>query len=596
MKMTVRRCVALCLLWLLPAGAGPARPVPLPADAPDPVRAEHGLVVSAHVEASAAGAEILKRGGNAVDAAVATGFALAVVYPAAGNLGGGGFMVIRLADGTTTTIDYRERAPAAATRTMYQDEAGNVLPELSREGYLASGVPGSVAGLLLAHERYGTLPLKDVLAPAIRLAEEGFVLPRWQAARFNAYYDAFSAYESTARYFTLGDASRSYREGDRFVQKDLAAVLKRIRKDGRDGFYRGRTADLIVAEMQRGGGLITHEDLAAYEAVERPPVVGSFHGHRIITMGPPSSGGVALLQLLRAVEPYDLREMGWNSSATVHLMGEAMRRVYADRAHWLGDPDYVRVPVQELISRAYMDRRMADFNPYRADTSVTMTHGDPFAHESTETTHYSVVDAAGNAVSTTTTLNSFFGSKVVVDGAGFFLNNEMDDFSAKPGVPNQFGLVGAEANAIEPGKRMLSSMTPTIVERPDGTPMLVVGAPGGSTIITTVFQVIVNMVVYGMDVQEAVSAPRIHHQWLPDELWYEPFGLQRDVVDNLKRRGWRVVDRGAPWGRAHAIAVAEGETEVRANDAATERFEVVTARRVLLGGVDPRGNGAAIGY
>ncbi len=565
-------------------------------DYPDPVRAKNGMVVSAHAEASQAGVDIMKQGGNAVDAAVATGFALAVTYPVAGNIGGGGFMVIRNADGTATSFDYREKAPAAASRDMYLDEEGNVIPMLSRRGYLASGVPGAVAGMLAAHEKYGKLSLADVLAPSIRLAEDGFVLTRRHAARFNAYYDRFAEFESTARYFTKGSEEAKYEEGEVFRQQDLGQALRRIAQNGKDGFYKGETADLIVAEMERGDGLITHADLEAYEAIERAPVSGSYRGHKIISMPPPSSGGVALMQLLNKVEPYDIAEMGFNSSETIHLMGEAMRRVYADRAQWLGDPDFFDVPVSDLIEKNYADVRMKDFNPYRADISEELTHGDPMAFESSETTHYSVVDADGNAVSVTTTINGGFGSMVVVDGAGFFLNNEMDDFSSKPGVPNMFGLVGSEANAIAPGKRMLSSMTPTIVEDPNGELLLVIGSPGGSTIITTVFQVIMNIVDHDMDVMEAVSSPRVHHQWLPDQLYYERRGLAKDVVHNLERRGWTTVERGGTSGRADGITV---RFEVDGSFVDPSGLDAVASReegRVLLGGADPRGEDAAIGY
>ncbi len=563
--------------------------------AANPARARNGMVVSAHREASAAGVEVLRAGGNAVDAAVATGFALAVTFPVAGNIGGGGFMVIRQPDGTATTFDYREKAPAAATRDMFLDENGSFVPERSQQGYLASGVPGSVAGLVAAQARYGRLPLAQVMAPAIRLAEEGFVLTHNHAQRFNGYRGYFARFPSTVAYFFKPDTTQRWQEDERFVQRDLAAVLRRIAEKGRDGFYRGRTADLIVAEMQRGGGLITHADLEAYQAVERAPVVGTYRGHRVITMGPPSSGGVALLQLLNAVEPYDVRAMGWNSSATVHLMGEAMRRAYADRAEFLGDPDFVPVATSELASKTYMQRRMMDFNPYRADTSARLGHGDPFAGESTETTHYSVVDAEGRAVSVTTTLNGGFGSGVVVAGAGFFLNNEMDDFSAKPGVPNMFGLVGNEANSIAPGKRMLSSMTPTIVEDSQGRLSLVVGTPGGSTIITTVFQVIVNTLDFGMNVQQAVDAGRIHHQWLPDQLSAEAFALSGDARENLRLRGW-TVRTGGTWGQADCIAVQYDAASTQIDPSGLDRLESTSKGRVLLGGADPRGENAAAGY
>lgn len=553
------------------------------------------MVVSANILASQAGVEVLRKGGNAVDAAVATGFALAVVYPVAGNLGGGGFLVARFADGTATTIDYREKAPLAATRDMFLDSNGAFVPERSQRGYLASGVPGSPAGLLMAHKKYGCLPLQQVLAPAIRLAERGFRLSRGEANRLNAYRKAFLRYDGTAKYFTKEDSTERYQEGELFIQRDLAQVLKRIRNEGRGGFYRGRTADLIVAEMRRGGGLITHEDLLRYQAVERPPVAGTYRGHRVISMGPPSSGGIAVIQLLNAVEPFEIDEMGYNSSETIHLMGEAMRRVYADRAHWLGDPDYTDVPIEELTGKAYMRHRMADFDPHRADSSVAIEYGDPFALESSETTHYSVVDKDGNAVSVTTTINGGYGSHVVVDGAGFFLNNEMDDFSAKPGTPNMFGLVGAEANAIKPGKRMLSSMTPTIVEDPDGRVLMVIGTPGGSTIITTVFQTILNVIDHRMNIQQAVAAPRVHHQWLPDELRFERGGLAKDVVRNLEARGWEVDERGT-WGAADGIVVGYNPVDAHVEPSGLERIEGKASGRVLFGGADPRGEDAAVGY
>ena len=546
----------------------------------DPVRAERGLVVSAHRKASRVGVKMLKAGGNAIDAAAATGFALAVVYPVAGNLGGGGFMVIRRADGRATTIDFREKAPMAATRDMYLDSTGTYVPRLSRRSHLASGVPGSVAGLLEAHDRYGLLPRRTILQPAIELAREGFSLSSLQAERLNQHRSAFLKNPGAAHYFTKADSTR-YRAGELFVQEDLARVLERIRDEGRSGFYSGETARLIAAEMERGGGLITREDLAAYEVAEREPVTSTYRGYRLFSMPPPSSGGVALAQLLNAVEPYDVAEMGFHASATVHLMGEAMRRVYADRSKWLGDADFFPVPREELVSKEYMRRRMADFDPQRASVSDSVSHGDPLAYESRETTHYSIVDSAGNAVSVTTTLNGGYGSKVAVEGAGFFLNNEMDDFSAKPGVPNMYGLIGSEANAIEPEKRMLSSMSPTIVEDPEGRLFLVIGTPGGSTIITTVFQVMMNVIDHGMNIQQAVGVSRVHHQWLPDVLRYERWGLPRDVVRNLEDRGWTVRERGT-WGRANGITVRYNESD--------------SLGRTYFGGADPRRENVALGY
>lgn len=579
-KSGMKQCFPL-VFWGMLLALGASAQV---GEVPYPYRAYRGLVVAEHAAAAAAGLEVLQRGGNAVDAAVATGFALAVVLPSAGNLGGGGFMVIRFADGRATTIDFRETAPRAATRDMFLDAHGRFVPERSQEGYLAVGVPGTVAGLLLAHARYGRLSRSEVLAPAIRLAETGFQLTRTQAAQLNTLRTAFLRYPSTRKYFTK---DQPFREGERFIQKDLAQTLRRIRDEGVDDFYRGQTADLIVAEMQRGGGLITHEDLATYRAVERPPVVGTYRGYRILSMGPPSAGGIGLIQLLNAVEPFDISRMGFGSSATLHLMAEAMRCVYADRAYWLGDPDFVTIPVQGLLSKAYMRQRMAHFRLEQTDTTHCRLHGDPLAFESQETTHYSVVDEEGNAVSVTTTLNGSYGALVVVDGAGFFLNNEMDDFSAAPGVPNLYGLIGSEANAIAPGKRMLSSMTPTIIEDPQGRLFLVLGTPGGATIVTTVFQLVLNVIDHGMNIQQAVLAPRIHHQGWPPVLYYERRGFPMDVIENLKRRGWNVLEREGTSGRAHAIQVLY-DPDPLAPRPYTER--------VYLAGVDPRGEGAAAGY
>ena len=563
--------------------------------APDPARAETAMVVSAEVHASEAGVEVMRAGGNAVDGAVATGFALAVTFPVAGNLGGGGFMVIRFPDGTATTVDYRETGPAAATRDMYLDADGDYVPARSQRGHLASGTPGSVAGLLHAHAAYGRLPLADVLAPAVRLAAEGFGLTRRHAARFNSYRRSFLTYPGTAAHFTKSGPDSLYAEGEVFRQPELADVLRRIARDGRDGFYRGETADLIVAEMERGGGILTHADLEAYRPVERAPVEGTYRGHRILSMPPPSSGGIALLQMLAAVEPYDVGDLGFNSSATVHLMGEAMRRAFADRAEYLGDPDFSPVPTETLLDPDYTRRRMADFDPWQADSSVALGAGD-LAYESSETTHYSVVDGDGLAVSTTTTLNGGYGSRVVVAGAGFFLNNEMDDFAAKPGVPNMFGLVQGEANAVGPGKRMLSSMTPTIVEDPQGRLLLVVGSPGGPRIITATYETILNVVDHGMTIQEAVAAPRVHHQWLPDVLYAERLSLPRDVVAALELRGWEVDESGGYWSRVDAIQVRYASEDATFDPSGLDEVTDATVGRILLGGADPRGEDAAVGY
>lgn len=521
---------------------------------------ENAMVVSPHPLASDIGVEILKKGGNAVDAAIAVQFAIAVCYPRAGNLGGGGFMVIRTKDGTIDALDYREKAPANAHRDMYLDSLGNVIEGMSTEGHKASGVPGTVAGLFEAHKKYGKLPMDELIRPAIRLAERGYVVTATEAERFNRYQESFRKYNISPSPFL----KERWVEGDDLVQRELAQTLERIRTGSTKGFYEGETADQIVAEMQSGGGLITHEDLKNYRATWRKPIVGDYKGYRVISMPPSSSGGVALLQMLGMVENYDLGSMDFHSVDAVHLMVEAERRAYADRAQHLGDSDFYEVPIDSLISEAYLQERMADFSPTQASLSDSVLAGNfNLVKESFETTHTSVIDAEGNAVSVTTTLNSNFGSKVWVDGAGFFLNNEMDDFSVKPGVPNQFGLVGAEANAIHPGKRMLSSMTPTIVEK-DGKVFMVLGAPGGSTIMTAVFQTFINVVEFNMNLEDAVNAGRFHHQWLPDQIQMEKGALDSTTVKALEAIGhrFREVDymavikaiRVLPDGRLHGVA------------------------------------------
>ena len=506
-----------------------------------PVRAKHGMVVSADAYASNVGVQVLKRGGNAVDAAVAVGFALAVTFPGAGNIGGGGFMVIRMADGRTTTIDYREKAPAAAQSAMFLDEKGDFVPSRSQDGYLASGVPGSVAGMLMALERYGKLNRKTVLKPAIDFAAKGFRLSHEFVEELKADMRDILKYPSSARAFTKG--GKPYEEEDPFVQRDLARTLQRIQKKGKDGFYQGTTADMIIAEMKRGGGLITKEDLAAYDAIERPPIRGMYRGYEIVSMGPPSSGGMVLVEMLNLLEPYDIAESGFGSSKTISLMTEAMKLAYADRTEFMGDADFYPVPVERLISKEYAAERRALLDTNKATPSRELNHGAIEVKEGIHTTHYSVVDRWGNAVSVTTTINSWYGNKIVVDGAGFFLNNEMDDFAAKPGAPNQFGLLGGSANSVQPNKRMLSAMTPTIVLK-DGQPYLVVGSPGGSTIITSVLQVILNVLDHRMNVAEANEAPRFHHQWLPDTIQCERFGFPNDVIQNLEARGYTVRSRG----------------------------------------------------
>ncbi len=497
------------------------------------VIADTAMVVSPHPLASDVGIEILKKGGNAVDAAVAVQYAIAACFPRAGNLGGGGFMVIRMNDGTIDALDYRERAPGAADRNMYLDSLGNVVEGLSTEGHLAAGVPGTVAGLFAAHEKYGKLPMEELIEPAILLAKNGYKITATEAERLNRFQDAFRKYNDETSPFIRD----TFVESSDFVQLELARTLELIREGGSRGFYEGETADEIVAEMQSGGGLITHEDLRNYEATWREPLVGEYKDYRIIAMPPASSGGVAVLQLLELVEPFPLAEWGFHSPQAVHAMVEAERRVYADRAAHMGDMDFYDVPIDMLLDSAYLAERMDNFSMEEATASTAIASGDfTLTKESFETTHTSVVDAEGNAVSVTTTLNSNFGSKVWVNGAGFFLNNEMDDFSSKPGVPNQFGLIGAEANSIQPGKRMLSSMTPTIVEK-DGEVFLVLGAPGGSTIITAVFQVFLNVAEFDMNLEDAVNAGRFHHQWLPDQILVEREALDTTTIKVLEDMG-----------------------------------------------------------
>lgn len=499
---------------------------------------DSAAVVSPHPLATRVGVEVMRKGGNAVDAAVAVQFAIAVVYPRAGNIGGGGLMVIREADGETAALDYREKAPAAASRDMFLDSIGNPVTGLSTDGHLAAGVPGTVAGLVEAHKRYGKLSWEELLQPSIELAANGFAITAAEAERLRNFQGDFRTYNDEDCAFIR----ENWQAGDLLVQKALADALTRIQQRGHDGFYRGETADLIVNEMREGGGLITARDLREYRAQWRTPVSGYYRGYKVISMPPPSSGGVALLQILAACEPYPLTSYGFQRPASVHLVVEAARRAYADRAKWLGDTDFFAVPVGSLIDTAYVRMRMRTFNPALASPSDSIAGGSGILlKESFETTHTSVVDPMGNAVSVTTTLNSNYGCKVVVDGGGFFLNNEMDDFSVKPGVPNQFGLVGSEANAIAPGKRMLSSMTPTILEK-DGQLFMLLGAPGGSTIITAVLQVIMNVIDFNMPLDKAVQAPRFHHQWLPDEIMVEKNAISPTARAVMEVMGHRFRD------------------------------------------------------
>ncbi|SMO35895.1 gamma-glutamyltransferase [Solitalea koreensis] len=519
---------------------------------------KNGMVVTAHPEASKVGLAILKKGGNAVDAAVAIQFALAVVYPNAGNIAGGGFMVYRSAKGETSALDFREKAPAKASRNMYLDSAGNVITDLSISGHLSTGVPGSVDGMFEAHKKYGKLPWNELVQPAIDLANNGFELTERQANELNRERTDFIKYNAPTNTYFLKKGA--WEKGGIVVQSDLAKTLTLIRDKGRDGFYDGEVADLIVKEMQVGKGIVSKKDLKDYHSIWRKPLIGNYKGYEIISMPPPSSGGVALLQLLKMVEPYDLRKLGWNTEKSIQVMVEAERRVYADRAAYLGDPDFYKISLLELLAPAYLKSRMADFSWDEATPSSAVKEGKLSKYqfgpaimkkESEQTTHFSIVDREGNAVAITTTLNNSYGSKVFVQGGGFLLNDEMDDFSIKPGVPNMYGLVGGEANAIQPGKRMLSSMTPTIVEK-DGDLFMVLGTPGGSTIITTVFQIIVNVIDHDVDMQTAVDAGRVHNQWLPDTVFYEKKGIDSLVLRSLERKGYHFKSRNA-MGRVDAI-------------------------------------------
>ncbi|MEM9384184.1 MAG: gamma-glutamyltransferase [Pseudomonadota bacterium] len=579
----LRRLTALVLLALLGIAAAQAveavntfepTAVSLGASS-DGVHGENGVVSSRSSLASEAGVAIMRQGGNAIDAAVATGFALAVTYPSAGNIGGGGFMVIHLADGTLVTNDHRERAPLAASRDMYLDKEGKVIPGLSRESHLASGVPGTVAGLLDVLERYGTLPRAQVMAPAIALAEDGFALGYDMVGQFDRRQEVFARHEPTLRMFTH-PTGRPYAVGDVFRQPYLAATLKRIAAEGKAGFYAGRTADLLVAEMERGGGIISHEDLAQYESVWREPMLGTYRDYEVMSMPPPSSGGTLLIQMLNMLEAYDVSEMGYGSANAVHLMVEAERRAYADRAEHLGDSDFYEVPLAMLTDKGYARMRMETYDPSVASLSDDILPGQ-VAPEPVDTTHASVMDKAGNAVAYTTTLNLSYGAKYVIPGAGFLMNNEMDDFSVKADEPNAYGLIGRVANEIQPGKRMLSSMTPTILLK-DDKPVLVTGSPGGSTIITTVFQVVVNTVDHKMKLLDAVGRPRFHHQWKPERVIYEPFGLSPDTLMLLNLRGHDMRPLPGQWllGDANSVSRLEDGS--------------------LLGVSDPRNDGGAAAY
>ncbi|GAA4271430.1 gamma-glutamyltransferase [Aquimarina gracilis] len=529
------------------------------------------MVVSARKEASKIGAAIMKKGGNAFDAMVATEMALAVSYPFAGSLGGGGFMVYRKADGEIGALDYREKAPLAAHRDMYLDEKGDPIPEKSQLGALAIGVPGTIAGIFAVHEKFGTMPIEEILTPVVELANNGFTITKKQQKRFEEKRDLFFEVNKDTILF-----AKEYRAGDTIKNIKLAQTLKRIIKNGKSEFYQGETGKKIVEHIQANRGIITMEDLGKYEARWRDPVRFDYKDLSVISMSPPSSGGVCLAQIMKMIEPFDISQYGHNQLESIQIITEAERRAYADRAYYLGDPDFVDIPIDTLISKGYLTTRIEDFRFDKATPSNEINCGVITGYESDETTHYSIVDQFGNAISVTITLNGAYGSKLFVPEVGTFLNNEMDDFSAKPGVPNMFGLIGAKANAIVPEKRMLSSMTPTLVEK-DGKFWMSVGTPGGSTIITSVLQTILNVREYGMTMQDAVNAPRFHHQWLPDVVVFEPNSFDNKLLDNLKAKGYKINEEESRIiGKVDGIlALPDGTLE---------------------GGADKRGDDTAIGF
>ncbi len=531
--------------------------------------AQKGMVVSAREEASKIGVEIMKKGGNAFDAMVATELALAVAYPYAGNIGGGGFMVFRKANGEVGSLDYREKAPLAATKDMFLDENKNVIKGKSTETPLAIGVPGTIAGVFAVHKKYGSLPMSEIMKPVIALAEKGVVVTQKQEKRLHDYRDLIiKANGLKTKFATV------YKQNDTIKYPKLAETLKRISKNGSDEFYKGKTAKILVKYLQKNGAIITLKDLAKYEAKWRSPLRFDYKDLNIISMSPPSSGGICLAEIMKMIAPFDLSKMGHNSSDAIQVIVEAERRAYADRSFYLGDPDFVKIPLKALIADDYLKQRMSNFSFDKATLSSDIKEGKVSYNESTETTHYSIIDSFGNAIAATTTINDGYGSKYYCDELGFFLNNEMDDFSAKPGEPNMFGLVGNEANSIAPQKRMLSSMTPTIVEK-NGKLFMVVGSPGGSTIITSVLQTILNVYEYGMSMQESVNAPRFHHQWLPDLITFEPNTFEPKTIETLKTKGYLINEKTTPViGKVDAILVLpnnnlEGGADFRGDDKAS---------------------------
>jgi gamma-glutamyltranspeptidase/glutathione hydrolase len=533
--------------------------------------ANKAMVVSAREEASKIGVEIMKKGGNAFDAMVGTELALAVAYPFAGNLGGGGFMVYRKANGEIGSLDYREKAPLAATKDMFLDDKGNVIKGKSTESPLAIGVPGTIAGVFAVHEKLGSLPIEEILKPVIALAEKGVIVTKKQEDRLNSYRAKIVKINGDKTLFAT-----AFKENDIIKYPALATTLKRISKNGRDEFYKGETAKILVKYLQEKGAIITLEDLAKYEAKWRTPLTFDYKDLKVISMPPPSSGGICLAEIFKMIAPFDLAKMGHNSTEAIQVIVEAERRAYADRSYFLGDPDFVKIPLKALMSDDYLKQRMSNFSFEKATLSSDIKEGKVNYNESTETTHYSIVDQFGNAVSSTTTLNDGYGSKYYCDELGFFLNNEMDDFSAKPGEPNMFGLVGNEANSIAPQKRMLSSMTPTIVEK-NGKLFMVVGSPGGSTIITSVLQTILNVYEYSLSMQQAVNAPRFHHQWLPDLITFEPNTFDTKTFETLKSKGYLINEKTTPViGKVDAILALPNKT--------------------LEGGADFRGDDKAVGF
>jgi len=592
-QLRLTSVMVLCTAMIVPVLFRTPVQVTTIAASREPVRARHGIVASTNEVASKVGIDIMKRGGNAVDAAIAVAFALAVTHPAAGNLGGGGFMMIRLKNGRATAIDYREMAPAAANRNVYLDKDGNVIKGEGGpiEGYRAAGVPGTVRGMELALKKYGSgkLTWSELIEPARRLAANGFTVTRSLARSLHGRREItrgnevveedreyLAKYPETKRIYL--NNGNYYNEGDLFRQPDLAATFARLQQAGPNEFYQGQTARMIADDMKRHNGLITMEDMRGYVAKEREPLHGNYRGYEIISMPPPSSGGAVLIEMLNILEGYDLKKIDWASSDRYHLMTEAMRRAFADRAEYMGDTDFVKVPIAGLIDKKYATQLRGTINTERASSSEQVKAGKPVGYESEETTHFTVVDAEGNAVANTYTLNNLYGSAVVAKGTGIIMNDEMDDFAAKPGTPNVYGLIQGERNAVAPRKRPLSAMTPTFVLRKDGSLWFTVGSPGGPTIINTVLDVITNVIDYNMNIQQAIDAPRIHHQWLPDELVYEPYGLSGDTQRALASRGHKLVKKPRYLGDCEGIMIEE-KTGIR------------------LGATDPRrSDGLAVGY